>query len=58
MKLCVSDSEERELGVGAGVNATMLSETLAIISLAESAEGRFGAKKTRCGRLCGGMFRG
>jgi hypothetical protein len=26
--LCVSDSEEREHGVGTDVNATMLSETL------------------------------
>ena len=26
--LCVDDIEERERGVGAGVNATMLSETL------------------------------
>ena len=26
--LCVCDSEERERGVGAGVNATILSETL------------------------------
>ena len=25
--LCVCDSEQRERGVGAGVNATMLSET-------------------------------
>ena len=26
--LCVGNSEQRERGVGAGVNATMLSETL------------------------------
>ena len=26
--LCVGNSEQRECGVGAGVNATMLSETL------------------------------
>ena len=31
MNLCVCDSEEREHGVGAGVNATMLSETLAVV---------------------------
>jgi hypothetical protein len=29
----VCDREERECGVGSGVNATMLSATLAIISL-------------------------
>ncbi len=36
-RLCVCDSEEHERGVGAGVtvNATMLSATIAIISLAE-----------------------
>ena len=28
MNLCVYDREEREHGVGTGVNATMMSETL------------------------------
>ena len=37
MNLCVSDSEECEDGVGTGVNDTMLSETLSVITLAESA---------------------
>ncbi len=35
--LCVFDNEEREHGVGAGVNVTMLSERIGIISLVESA---------------------
>ena len=35
--LFACDNEERENGVGAGVNATMLSETLYVIRLAESA---------------------
>jgi hypothetical protein len=43
--LCVCDSEELERGVGAGVNATMLSETLAVISLAESAARAFRLRK-------------
>ena len=34
--LCVFDNEEREHGVGAGVNVTMLSEKIGIISLVES----------------------
>ncbi len=34
--LCVFDNEEREYGVGAGVNVTMLSERIGIISLVES----------------------
>ncbi len=29
--LCVCDTEEREDGVGAGVNATILSETLEVV---------------------------
>ena len=32
--LCVCDSEERERGVGAGVNATILSETLQVVGVA------------------------
>jgi hypothetical protein len=39
--LCACDSEDREHGVGAGVNATMLSERIGIISLAESAARAF-----------------
>ncbi len=34
--LCVYDREERERGVGASVNATMVAGTLAIISLTDS----------------------
>ena len=45
MNQCACDSEEREHGVGAGVNATMLSETLAVISLAESAARAFRLRK-------------
>ena len=33
MNLCACDSEEREYGVGAGVNATILSEDLTVMSL-------------------------
>jgi hypothetical protein len=33
MNLCVSDSEEREHGVSTGVYATILSETLQVISI-------------------------
>jgi hypothetical protein len=43
--LCVCDREERECGVGAGVNATMLSATLAIIRLAEAAARAFRLRK-------------
>ena len=39
------DDEESEDGVGVGVNTTMLSGTLAVISLAESTEGCFGSEK-------------
>ena len=35
--LCAGDSEEREHGVGAKVNATMLSETLEVVGLAQAA---------------------
>ena len=35
--LCVGDSEQRECGVGASVNATMLSETLQVVGLSEAA---------------------
>jgi hypothetical protein len=37
--LCVCDTEERECGVGAGVNTTMLSETLYIVGLADCRKG-------------------
>ena len=33
--MCVCDSEEREYGVGVGVNDTTVSETLWVIRLAE-----------------------
>ena len=33
--LCVDDSEKRDRGVGASVNATMLSETLQVVGLVE-----------------------
>ena len=45
--MCTYDSEEREDGVGAGVNGTILSETLVVISLSESAaQGRLGCEKS------------
>ena len=34
--LCACDSEERDHGVGAGVNTTMLSETLEVVGLTET----------------------
>jgi hypothetical protein len=37
MNLCACEDEEREYGVVAGVNATVLSETLLTIGLEESA---------------------
>ena len=43
--LCACDNEEREHGMGSGVNATMLSQTLAVISLAESAARAFRLRK-------------
>ena len=39
--LCACDSEEREHGVGAGVNSTILSETLKVVGLAESVRRSF-----------------
>ena len=36
-KLCAFESEESERGVGAGVNATLQSDTLLSIGVAESA---------------------
>jgi hypothetical protein len=36
MNLCVCDNEECEYGVGAGVNTTMLSETLEVVGIAEA----------------------
>ena len=39
--LCACDREECEYGVGAGVNATMLSETLEVVGLAEAARRPF-----------------
>ena len=34
--LCVDDSEERERGVGAGVNDTKMSETLQFVGFTET----------------------
>ena len=34
--LCTYDNEDREYGVGAGVNTTMLSETLEVVGLTET----------------------
>jgi len=45
MNLCVSDSEEGDRGMGVGVNDTMLSETLPVISLAESDTREFRLRK-------------
>jgi hypothetical protein len=50
--MCDCDIEEREHGVGAGVNDTMLSETLRVIRLAESAVRVFRLRKTNM-NLCG-----
>ena len=36
MNLCGLDSEEREDGVGVGVNVDILSETLEVIRIGES----------------------
>jgi hypothetical protein len=43
--LCVCDCEERDRGVGAGVNATMLSATLYIVGVAEAAARAFRLRK-------------
>ena len=45
MNLCACDSEEREHGVVAGVNATMLSETLEVVGLAEGVRRSFWLRK-------------
>ncbi len=45
MNLCVYESEEREDGVGAGVNDTMLSERIGILSLTESVVRTFRFRK-------------
>ena len=39
--MCVFDSEEREHGVGDGVNTTMMSETLEVVGLTEAVRGPF-----------------
>lgn len=41
----VGDREEREYGVGDGVNPTILSETLQLLGFAEAAARRFGCEK-------------
>jgi hypothetical protein len=50
--MCVCDSEERERGVGAGVNATMLSATLEIISLTASAASAFRVRRKTMNLFC------
>ena len=44
--LCVSDSEERDHGVGTGVNDTMLLETLQFVGLTETTSSVFRFRKT------------
>ena len=41
INLCACNSEERERWVGAGVNATMLSETLQVVGLEGAAARAF-----------------
>ena len=43
--LSVCDSEEREHGVGAGVNATMMSETIEVVGLTEAVRRPFWLQK-------------
>jgi hypothetical protein len=43
--LCVHDSEERENGVGAGANATMLLETLQFVGLTAAVARAFRLRK-------------
>jgi hypothetical protein len=43
--LCACDSEERERGVGAGANATMLLETLQVVGLTEAVARAFRLRK-------------
>ena len=47
MNLCACDSEEREHGVGVGVNATMLSETLEVVGLTEAVRNTRGCRARR-----------
>ena len=49
---CVRDSEEREDGVGPGVNATILSETLQLVVFAEVAEKSFHPFACQCMPIC------
>ena len=44
-RLCACDSDDSEHGVGTGVNDTMLSETLEVITLVESVTRVFRSKK-------------
>jgi hypothetical protein len=44
-RLCACDSDESDHGVGTGVNDTMLSETLEVITLVESVTRVFRLKK-------------
>ena len=52
MNLCASDNEDREHGVGAGVNATILSETLEVVGLGEVSRSPFWLRKKTM-NLCG-----
>jgi len=45
MNLCTCDSEEREHGVGIGVNTVMMSETLSVGGLGEAAGREIGCEK-------------
>jgi hypothetical protein len=38
MNVCVCDNEERQCGVGTGVNATMLFTTLQVVGLERSSQ--------------------
>ena len=51
MNLCSSDSEQRERGVGTGVNVTMLSETIYVVGITEAAR-REGRLRKKLMKLC------
>ena len=50
--MCAYDREDREDGVGAGVNVTMLSETLEVVGLSEAVRRPFWFRKKPM-NLCG-----
>ena len=45
LNLCVFDIEDREHGVGTGVNDTMMSETLEVVGLGETVRRSFWFRK-------------